>query len=53
MVSSRSSAIKFALEVKQGNLDALGIKTGAQLDLETLTSALMARGRNPQDFRIR
>jgi uncharacterized membrane protein (UPF0127 family) len=53
MVSSRSSAIKFALEVKQGNLNALGIKTGAQLDLETLRAALKARGKNPQDFQIR
>jgi uncharacterized membrane protein (UPF0127 family) len=53
MVSSRSSAIKFALEMKQGHLDALGIKTGAQLDMKTLRAALKARGKNTQDFRIR
>jgi uncharacterized membrane protein (UPF0127 family) len=48
MVRSRSLEIQFALELEQGQMKALGIQPGDQLDLATLAAALRARGINPK-----
>lgn len=48
MVRSRSPNIQFALELEQGEMKALGIQPGDQLDLEALANALLARGIDPK-----
>lgn len=49
-VSSRSTALLFALEMNQGWLKANDVKVGAQLDLKALAAALRARGLKPEAF---
>jgi uncharacterized protein len=49
-VSSRSSAIKFPLEMNQAWFAASGVKPGARLDLAALAAAMRARGFEPRRF---
>lgn len=49
-VSSRSRAIKFPLEMKQGWFSANGVRPGAKLDLKAVAAALRARGFEPGRF---
>lgn len=50
-VQSRRDDLQFALEVLQGGFGRLGIKPGAQLDLEALSAAMSARGFEPGAYR--
>ena len=43
-VRSRSEALQFALEMKQGWFEFNGVKPGSKLDLKALATALRARG---------
>lgn len=49
-VRSRRDDIQYVLEVKQGGLEALGIRTGAKLDREAVQAALTERGFNLTAF---
>jgi uncharacterized protein len=49
-VSSRGTAVQFALEMHQGWYRRNGLKPGAQLDLEALAAALKERGFNPDRY---
>ncbi len=49
-VLSRSNEIKFALELEQGQMTALGIKTGDSLDRKALVQALTSRGLDPKSY---
>lgn len=49
-VSSRSSAIKFPLEMNQGWFAKNGVRPGARLDLRQVGEALKARGFDPAKF---
>ena len=51
-VSSRGTAMKFALEMNQGWFHENGVTPGAQLDLDAIAAALKARGLEPEEFRI-
>lgn len=46
-VPSRSDQIQWALEMNQGWFARVGLKPGAQLDMESLAAALTARGASP------
>lgn len=52
-VNSRSTAIQFALEMNQGWYKSNDVKTGAQIDLGALATALKARGLSPEAFGLR
>ena len=43
-ILSQSHEIKFALELEQGQMEALGIKSGDRLNMKALAKALTARG---------
>lgn len=49
-VSSRSSAVKFPLEMNQGWFAANDVRPGARLDLKALAAAMKARGFDPVRF---
>lgn len=49
-VTARSSALQFALEVKQGWFQQNGVKPGAQLDRKALMDALRERGFSARKF---
>lgn len=49
-VTSRSEALRFALEVNQGWFRAHGAKPGAKLDLKAVGAAMKARGFDPRRF---
>ncbi len=49
-VLSRSNEIKFALELEQGQMAALGIEIGDSIDLNALAQALTARGLDPKSY---
>ena len=49
-ISSRSTAIQFALEMNQGWHKANDVKPGATLDLKALAAALKARGFRTEAF---
>lgn len=49
-VLSRSSAMKFALEMHQGWYAKNGVRSGAQIDLAAIAAALRARGYKPGSF---
>lgn len=48
--SSASEAVQFGLEMNQGWFRAQGITPGAQLDLETVRTAIARRGVDPAEF---
>jgi uncharacterized membrane protein (UPF0127 family) len=48
IVRSISKNIQFALELEQGQMKALGIQPGDQLDLAALADALSTRGIDPK-----
>ena len=48
IVRSISKNIQFALELEQGQMKAIGIQPGDQLDLAALADALSARGIDPK-----
>lgn len=50
-VRSRRDDLMFALEVLQGGFAEMGIKPGAQLDLDALRAAVIARGYEPDNYR--
>lgn len=52
-VQSRSTELLIALETNQGWFRENGVKTGVQLDMKALASALEARGFKPDRFGIR
>ena len=45
-VNSRSASLQFALEMNQGWYKANDVKSGAQLDLKAIATALMRYGKN-------
>ena len=49
-VQSRRDDLQFALEVLQGGFERLGIKPGAQLDMDALSTAMSARGFEPNSY---
>jgi uncharacterized protein len=49
-IASRSTAIQFPLEMRQGWYSANGVKPGARIDLKALAAALKARGFDPSRF---
>ncbi|PTX96689.1 DUF192 domain-containing protein [Opitutus sp. ER46] len=49
-VASRSTEIKFPLEMPQGWFAAKGVRPGAQLDLKAVAAALKERGFEPRQF---
>lgn len=51
-VQSNGTALKYAVEMKQGWYKANGLKTGAKLDLTALAAAVRRRGENPDDMAI-
>lgn len=52
-VMSRSEALQFALEMKQGWFEFNGVKPGAKLDLKALAEAIKARGFEPKVFELK
>lgn len=52
-VRSRSSELKFALEMNQGWFVKNEVKPGAKLDLKALSAALKARGIEPWEYGIK
>lgn len=50
-VQSKREDLLFALEVLQGGYAEMGIKPGAQLDLDSLRAAVVARGYDPSRYR--
>ena len=50
-VRSKRGDLLFALELLQGGYAELGIKPGAQLDLDALRAAVLARGYEPSSYR--
>lgn len=50
-VAAKREDLQFALEVLQGGFARLGIKPGAQLDIEALSQAMKARGFEPGAYR--
>ena len=51
-VGSHSDAVQYALEMNQGWFSTQGIIPGAQLDMESLKAAVIARGFNPRRLGI-
>jgi uncharacterized protein len=52
-VQSRSTELKFALEMNQGWFVKNTVKPGAKLDLKALSAALKARGLEPWEYGVR
>lgn len=52
-VSSRSSDIKFPLEMNQGWFSRNGVKPGDRIDLKAVAQALHDRGLDPANFGLR
>ena len=50
-VRSKRDDLMFALEVLQGGFAEMGIKPGAQLDLDALRAAMVERGYEPNSYR--
>lgn len=50
-VRSRRDDLMYALEVVQGGFAQMGIKPGAQLDLDALRAAMVERGYEPSRYR--
>jgi uncharacterized membrane protein (UPF0127 family) len=50
-VRSRRDDLMFALEVLQGGFAEMGIKPGAQLDLDALRAAMIERSYEPNNYR--
>jgi uncharacterized membrane protein (UPF0127 family) len=50
-VRSRRDDLMYALEVVQGGFAEMGIKPGAQLDLDALRAAMIERGYEPDNYR--
>ena len=50
-VRSKRQDLMFALEVLQGGFAEMGIKPGAQLDLDSLRAAMIERGYEPNTYR--
>jgi len=47
---SRNDQLRFALEVNPGWFERNGVRVGDAIDLDSLASALRARGANPADY---
>jgi len=52
-VMSRSTELRFALEMKQGWFEFNGMKPGSKLDLKTLAEAIKARGFEPAAYGVK
>ena len=51
-VPSQSDEIKFVLELNQGAFHALGIRIGDRIKLEEISNILLARGLNPESYKL-